>query len=197
MNAWRIFRYEVRRGLVKPGFWLLYALFALLGFAAVQAFAGVFDGLRLVISLGGETLWVNYPFFLATAIGLLTALGAPLTAAYFTAAVHRDVGDRSAPLLWTTPISRWSYWTGRSASALALNSALLTGVVVGVWLGTEAPWIDPELLGADRWSFYAQPFALTAVRRTVLAGAVVTLAVVLTRSASTVRRTAVRAKGWA
>ncbi|MEM8995082.1 MAG: hypothetical protein AAGF23_09875, partial [Acidobacteriota bacterium] len=182
MNAWRIVRYELRRGLVKPGFWLLYALFTLLGFVAVQAFAGVFDGFRLVISLGGETLWVNSPFFLSTAIGLLTALGAPLTAAYFAAAVHRDVGDRSAPLLWTTPIGKWSYWAGRGASALLLNLALLTGVVVGLWLGTEMPWIDPDLLGADQPSFYAQPFALTAVRRTLLAGAAVTLAVVLTRS---------------
>ncbi|MEO1369594.1 MAG: hypothetical protein AAFX50_20635, partial [Acidobacteriota bacterium] len=182
MTAARIVRYELRRGLVKPGFWLLYILFALLGFVAVQAFAGVFDGFRLMISLGGETLWVNSPFFLSTAIGLLTALGAPLTAAFFAAAVHSDVGDRSAPLLWTTPISKWAYWAGRGASALLLNLALLTGVVVGLWLGTEMPWIDPDLLGADRPSFYAQPFALTAVRRTLLAGAVVTLAVVLTRS---------------
>ncbi|MEM8960824.1 MAG: M1 family aminopeptidase [Acidobacteriota bacterium] len=183
MNAWRIFRYEIRRGLTRPSYWLLFALFACLGFAAVQAFAGTFDRFRLVISLGGETLWVNSAYFIALATRMLTALGLPLTAAFFISALHRETGDGSGPLLWTTPLGTWSYWCGRSASALGLNLLLLTGVCVGVWIGTQMPWIDPSLIGEARFSFYAQPFGLTAVRRTLLAGALVGLAVVLTRSA--------------
>ncbi|MEM6793667.1 MAG: M1 family aminopeptidase [Acidobacteriota bacterium] len=182
MNAWRIVRYEVLRGAARPGFWLLFTLFAALGFAAVQAFAGVFDGLRLSLSLGGESLRANSAFFIDGAVSLLTALGLPLTAAFFITALHREAGDRSAPLLWTTPLAKWSYWSGRTASAVMLNLLMLSGVCLGIWAGTEMPWIDPELIGEGHLRFYAQPFALSAVRRTLLVGSLVALALAWTRS---------------
>ncbi|MEM1183150.1 MAG: hypothetical protein AAGM22_32710, partial [Acidobacteriota bacterium] len=183
MNAWRLFRYDLRRGLVRPSFWLLFVLFAALGFGAVQAFAGVFDGFRLMVSLGGDTLKVDSAFFISIAVRLLTSLGLPLTAAFFIAALHRETTDGSGPLLWTTPLGKWSYWWGRSSAALALNVILLSSACVGIWLGVAMPWIDATLVGEGRLSFYAQPFAISVVRRTLLAGALVALAVVLTRSA--------------
>ena len=181
MNALRILRFELARGLRRVSFWVLFVLFAGLGFLAVQALAGVFDSFRLIMDMGGETLLVSSPYLVGTIIGSLAVLGLPITAAFFGGAIHREIQHRSGSLLWTTPLSKWHYWTGRTGAAFSLNMLLLTSIAVGIWLGVRMPWVDPEMVGPDRLSYYIQPLLLSVGRRTLFAGALVLLAVSIGR----------------
>jgi ABC-2 type transport system permease protein len=182
-DFWRVFRFEVRRDLARPGLWVGAALFFLLGFGMLMLVAGAGEGAGLSIALGGgETLLLNSPYMNHVLTVAITFFGLILTASLFGAAASYEYTHRMTPLLWTTRLTRGGAWWGRFAAALLVNVAVLSATGFGLWVGSLMPWLDRSLFGHATFMSYAAPYLLTVLPRTFLPAVLVYLLVSKTRS---------------
>src|SRR6185369_15975664 len=109
---WTIFKFELAYWFKRPLTLLFFTLFLLMAFfsTASDAFLGVATG----------QIHRNAPFVLATAMGILTAIGQVITTAVAGTAVLRDGQLGTEELLFTTQLSKAGYLVGRFAGAFTI-----------------------------------------------------------------------------
>ena len=95
---WTVFKFELAYWFKRPLTLLFVALFFLMAFfsTASDAFLGIATG----------QIHRNAPFVLATAMGILTAIGQVITTAIAGTAVLRDSQLGTEELLFTTRVSK-------------------------------------------------------------------------------------------
>ena len=91
--------------------------------------------------------------------------------AFVTAAVQRDHELGTQSIFFSTPLKRFDYLMGRFCGALLAAMGVMLGVVVGHWLGTLMPWVDPVELGPGRPSAYLVGLFVFALPNLFLTGA--------------------------
>src|SRR5262245_1378192 len=118
---------------------LFVALFLLMAFFSTgsDAFLGIATG----------QIHRNAPFVLATAMGILTAIGQVITTAIAGTAVLRDGQLGTEELLFTTQLSKTGYLLGRFAGAFTIMLVIYFALPVGLLLGTLMPWVPADKLG--------------------------------------------------
>ena len=150
-----VFLFELRYQLRRPVTWLFVVLFFLLAF-----FATASEGF---MGIGTGQIHRNAPFVLATAIGVLTAIGQVITTALAGTAVLRDAQLGTQELLFTTRLTRSGYLFGRFLGAFAAMVIIYGAMPVGLLIGSLMPWVPADKLGPVRvWDAF-QPFFLIAL----------------------------------
>jgi ABC-type transport system involved in multi-copper enzyme maturation permease subunit len=147
---WTVFKFEVAYWFKRPLTLLFAALFFLMAFFATasDAFLGIATG----------QIHRNAPFVMATAIGILTAIGQVITTAIAGTAVLRDAQLGTEELLFTTRLSKAGYLLGRFAGSFLIMLVIYFALPVGLLIGTVMPWVPADKLGPiDVWAFF-QPF---------------------------------------
>ncbi len=71
-----------------------------------------------------------------------------VTAAFVANVVVRDDETAFGPIIRSTPLTKFDYLYGRFAGAFAAAALAFFSVPLGLWLGSVAPWVDRESLGA-------------------------------------------------
>jgi len=141
------FRYQLR----QPAFWVICILFGLLGFGVVAASENVSLG-------GGGNVHANSPNALATAHYAFNVFFMLGSAAIVANAVARDAQTGYGPMILATRIRKFDYLYGRFLGAFAVAALAYMSIGLGMLLGTLAPWLDPETLGALRPGDYVYAY---------------------------------------
>lgn len=147
-GAWReVARFEARlqRREFLTGVYVAVFFFLTFGYTSSEA-------VELVGNRGAIPR--NAPWALAHAMAGVTAFGQVITTMITATAVMRDVATRQQELLFTTPLARGDYLLGRWAGALLVMLAVYTAIPLGLFLGTQMPWVaEGALLPFDAGAY--------------------------------------------
>jgi hypothetical protein len=100
----------------------------------------------------------------------VSLFGVIVIAAIFGTSILRDFQRDTVQILFTKPISKMAYLGGRWLGSLVTTLFAFSGVLVGAWLGTLAPWADHARIGPNHLWWYLQPFLTIIVVQIVFLG---------------------------
>jgi len=133
---------------------MLY-LFFLIVFLLVFA-ANVTDNVTIGGSIGN--VFRNAPNVITIFSIVMTLFGLLFAAAFFNNSALRDHQNNFQEIIFSKPIDKFGYFMGKFSASLFLSTIPLTGVFLGIILGSKvAPlmgWIEPERFGP----FYLETF---------------------------------------
>lgn len=171
---WTVFTFELAYWFKRPLTLLFFTLFFLMAF-----FSTASDSF---LNLGGTgQIHRNAPFVLASAIGILTAIGQVITTAIAGTAVLRDSQLRSEELLFTTRLSKSGYLLGRFAGAFVIMAVIYVALPIGLLVGTLMPWVPADKLGPISLAAAFQPFLFIALPNLLFVSALLFAIGALTR----------------
>ena len=170
---WTVFKFELSYWFRRPLTLLFFALFFLMAFfsTASDAFLGIATG----------QIHRNAPFVLATAIGILTAIGQVITTAIAGTAVLRDSQLGTEELLFTTRVSKSGYLLGRFVGAFVIMLVIYSALPIGLLAGSVMPWVPAEKMGPIQIVAFVQPFFMIAVPNLLFVSALLFAVGALTR----------------
>ena len=152
-----VFRWELAYYLRRISTWVYFGIYALIGLLFMLLAGGAVREASAVFAGGGKVL-ANAPYALAALIPLVALLGMSIVAAVAGNAIYRDYDARMESLVYTTPISKRAFLSGRFLGTLAVNAIILLGILVGMLLAAKSPWVKPDKFGPfDMWA-YLSPY---------------------------------------
>jgi len=89
--------------------------------------------------------------------------GVIVIAAIFGTSILRDFQRDTYQILFTQPISKFAYLGGRWAGSFVTTVFAFSGMMLGTFLGTFAPWADHTRIVPNHLWAYLQPFFSTLV----------------------------------
>jgi ABC-2 type transport system permease protein len=107
--------------------------------------------------------------------------GLIIIAAIFGTAILRDFQRDTYQILFTKPISKFAYLGGRWAGSFVITVLIFTGLMIGAFLGTYAPWADHARIGPNHLGWYLQPFLSIVVVQIFFTGSLFFAVAALTR----------------
>src|SRR5208337_1773546 len=107
--------------------------------------------------------------------------GVIVMAAIFGTSILRDFQRDTYQLLFTKPISKFAYLGGRWAGSFVATVAIFTGIPIGVFAGTLAPWADHTRIASGHLWWYVQPFLSITVVQIFFLGSLFFCVAALTR----------------
>lgn len=170
----QIARFEFQLQRRNPVFWVAAGLFFLLAFGSVAS-----ENVKLG---AGGNVHVNSPFAIATAHGLLLIFYMFAATAFVANVVVRDDETRYGPIIRSTRIAKFDYLFGRFTGAFAAAALAFLSVPIGLWLGSQMPWVDPDTLGPTDWGAYASAYVVIALPGIFLMSAIFFALATATRS---------------
>ena len=170
----KIAAFELRYHLSSPTFWVGSILFFLLGFFLTSS-----DSIQ--INAGGQ-MYENSPWALSLLAGVATIFYLLVITAFVANAIVRDDQTKFAPMIRATPVTKNQMLLGRFGGGAAVAALGFVPVLVGAFLGSLMPWVDPETVGPQRFVYYAWPYLTLALPNVILASAFLFMLATLTRS---------------
>ena len=178
---WAIASFELRGRLRRASTYVFFLLLLAISFLVFTAAAGAFPGAHVSVNTNVKT---NCPSSLHVFIGLISYFGVIITAAVMGQAGCQDFECQIHPLLFTTPLRKTQYLAGRFLGAWLLLLAIFSSVAVGLFLGSQMPFIDRELVGPNHLAAYLQPYLVLVVPNMLVTGALFFSLGVLTRKSA-------------
>ncbi|WP_438728304.1 ABC transporter permease subunit [Parasphingorhabdus sp. DH2-15] len=166
--------FEFRYQLKNPVFWVVAILFFLLTFASVT-----WDNVQ--IGSGGNVN-VNSPLAILRVHSILTIFYMFVTTAFVANVVLRDSESGFGPMVLSTRVSKFDYLIGRFTGAFAIACVAFLFVPLAIFIGSFAPWLDPETLGPNKLSYYAFAYFVIAIPGIFLTSAIFFAVATITRS---------------
>jgi ABC-2 type transport system permease protein len=111
----------------------------------------------------------------------ITFFGIIVIAAIFGTSILRDFQRDTIQILFTKPISKFAYLGGRWAGSFVATVFAFSGLLLGEFLGTLAPWADHSRIGPNHLSWYLQPFLSIVVFQILFLGSLFFLVSALSR----------------
>lgn len=123
------FLLEIKSALKRPMVYIFLVITGLLTFGAI-----VSDNVQIGGSVGN--VMKNAPIVITQFVGVFSIFGVLFAVAFFNNAALRDYNNQFNEILFSTPISKASFFFGRFFGALVLATIPLLGVYLGVILGS-------------------------------------------------------------
>jgi ABC-2 type transport system permease protein len=149
---WEFFTFELRfrfKSLSTYMYFLLWTAFSFLCVAS-ESFGPVGSG-------NGKIL-LNGPYANILDNAFAGLFGIIVIAAIFGTSILRDFQRDTYQILFTQPISKFAYLGGRWAGSFVTTVFAFSGMMLGTFLGTFAPWADHTRIGPNHLWTYLQPF---------------------------------------
>src|SRR5438270_8704054 len=166
--------FEVRYQLRNPVFWVAIAIFFLMGF-------GLTASENVSIGTPGG-VHENAPNAIAEAPAVFSLFYVFVITAFVANAVIRDDASGFAPIVRTTAANAYQIVIGRFVGGLIIAWLGYLALPVGMWAGSIMPWVDPERIGPQVFSYYSWPFLVFAIPNIFLMCAVLFALATLLRS---------------
>src|SRR5882757_148946 len=111
----------------------------------------------------------------------ISFFGIIVIAAIFGTSILRDFQRDTFQILFTKPISKFAYLGGRWAGSFVTTVLVFTGLIIGLYLGTLAPWADHARIGPNHLRWYLEPFLSIVVIQIFFTGSLFFVVAALTR----------------
>jgi ABC-2 type transport system permease protein len=149
--------FEARQRLKLLSTWVYFAMFLALAMLWMAAAGGVFK--EATISFGGK-VFINAPRSIELTVALLGCLGVIVVAAMMGRSVQQDFEYDMHHFFFSAPIGKHAYVFGRFLGAYLVLAVVFSSIVLGAWLGTWIPGIDPDRVGPATLSIYLRPYVV-------------------------------------
>ena len=169
-----IARFEIRYQLKNPVFWVAVAIFFLLGF-------GLTASENVSIGTPGA-VHENAPYAIAIATSIFTIFYLFVITAFVANAIVRDETSGFAPIIRATRVSRYQIVLGRFLGGVTIAWLGYLAIPLGLAAGSAMPWVDPETVGPQRFSYYGWNFLLFAIPNIFLTSAILFALATMLRS---------------
>ena len=156
--------FELKFRFKSPSTWIYFGMWTLFAFLCVAS-----ENFGPVGSQNGKVL-LNGPHAITITDVYACLFGVIVIAAIFGTSVLRDFQRDTTQILFTKPISRSGYLGGRWAGSLLVTLFAFSGLMLGTWLGTFAPWADHARIGPNHLWWYLQPFLTIVVVQVFVLG---------------------------
>jgi len=164
------FRYQLR----NPVFWVTAGLFFLLTFGAMTI-----DQVQMG---SGGNVHKNAPIANVEKMLIMSLFFMFVTTAFVANVVVRDDETGFGPIVRSTRVTKFDYLFGRFIGAWLVAALCFLAVPLAIWLGSLAPWVDPETLGPNRPSYLLLPYLALALPNILITGAIFFALATTTRS---------------
>jgi hypothetical protein len=169
--------FEARQRLKLLSTWVYFASFLLLAMLWMAAAGGVFKGATITFG----SLVIDSPRSLMFTTSFLGSLGVIVMAAMMGRSVQQDFEYDMHHFFFSAPIRKHQYMFGRFLGAYLTLAIIFTSILLGAWLGSFIPGIDPERLGHPGLMGYLLPYLVTILPNIFIFGAVFFILAALTR----------------
>ena len=164
------FRYQLR----QPLFWIVTAIFFLLGLGVTSS---------SVISVGGgDNAHRNGPFMVALIHQVFSLFFMFAATAFVAGAVLKDDETGFGPILRTTRLSKFDYVYGRFVGAFLAACLAFLAVTAACLAGGVAPWLDDDLKGPLKLGAYLYAYGVFALPAVFVSSALFFSVATVTRS---------------
>ena len=167
-----ILNFELNYHLRRPTFWLIGALFFTIALTDIVSNA----------SGGNAFFYINSPSQIFQTTIWYTIFGILAASAFVAETFVRDSNYRMESLILTTPIKKWDYLGTRFISAFAITLVAFSGYLLGMFIGTLLPGLNPFALGAFRPEAYLASYLLFTIPNLFIVSAIAFVVASKTRS---------------
>ncbi|MEE9346865.1 MAG: ABC transporter permease, partial [Robiginitomaculum sp.] len=182
----RLLKFELSLHTKQIGFWVAAIIVFLVGFSITSL-----DWLSLGGNSGGERIKANGAINIASYSNLFSYIAIFFGAVFVVTGVMRDDVHKSLEIVHATPVTTSAMIWSRFAGVWAVTSLCVLAGVIGMAVGTLAPWADKETFAPFNLLHYIQPFFLFVVINTLFVTAFYTSIAAVTRNRSMVYISAV------
>ena len=169
--------FEARQRLKLLSTWVYFFGFLALSLLWMAAAGGYFK--EASVTFG--SLAINSPRSLMFTVSALGSLGVVVMAAMMGRSVQQDFEYDMQHFFFSAPIKKHQYMFGRFLGAYFTLAVIFTSIILGAWLGSMLPGIDPERLGLPGVMGYLIPYLVVILPNIFIFGAVFFILAALTR----------------
>lgn len=173
-----IARFEARQRLKLLSTWVYFGMFFTLAMLWMAAAGGVFK--EAFVSFGTKT-FINAPFSVSITVAFLGCLGVIVMAAMVGRSVQQDFEYDMHHFFFSAPIKKHDYVFGRFLGAYVTLAIVFSSILLGAWLGTFIPGIEPERLGPTGAIAYIRPYLFLILPNLFIFGSIFFVMAALTR----------------
>ncbi|MCA1856905.1 hypothetical protein LE190_13350 [Massilia oculi] len=173
-----IARFEARQRLKLLSTWIYFGMFLALAMLWMAAAGGAFKD--ALVTFGGRVL-INAPRQIALTASFLGCFGVIVVAAVMGRSVQQDFEYEMQHFFFSAPIRKADYVLGRFIGAFATLAVILSSIVLGAWLGSFIPGIEPDRLGPNLVASYLLPYVFTLLPNTFIFGSLFFVLAALSR----------------
>lgn len=150
--------------------YIFFFIMALLVFGAVSSDNVIIGGTVGNVHKNAPHILTNYTF-------ILSLLGLLIAAAFFNNAALRDHEFDFHQILFSTPLSKASYFLGRFFGAFVLSTVPITGIYLGFtlasWIAVPAGWLEPDRLGPVPYQAFLTSYLFVVMPNMFFAGSII------------------------
>jgi len=170
--------FEARQRLKMLSTWVYFGMFFALALLWMAAAGGVFK--EAYVTFGGK-VFINAPRSVAFTVAFLGCIGVVVIAAMMGRSVQQDFEYDMHHFFFSAPIRKHAYVFGRFFGAMATLAIIFSSILLGAWLGTYVPGVDPARLGpVSPWT-YLSPYFLLLIPNIFIFGSIFFVLAALTR----------------
>ena len=151
----KIAAFEFRYQLKNPVFWAAVGIFFLLTFASVTV-----DEVQIGAN---ANVHVNSPYAMAQTSLVFSLFFIFVSTAFVANVVVRDAETGFGPIIHATRIGKADYLYGRFLGGFLAAAVAFLAVPLATLIGSWAPWVDPEKIGAFRAGDYLYTYFVMAL----------------------------------
>ena len=172
---WEFFTFELKFRFKSISTYIYFLVWAAFNFLDVAS-----ENFGPIGNNNGKIL-LNGPYAnILNDIGI-SFFGLIVIASIFGTSILRDFQRDTIQILFTKPISKFAYLGGRWAGSFVATVFAFSGLLVGEFFGTLAPWADHSRIGPNHLSWYLQPFFSIVVFQIFFMGSLFFLVSALSR----------------
>jgi ABC-2 type transport system permease protein len=149
---WEFFSFELRFRAKSLSTYVYFVIWLAFSFFCVAS-----ESFGPVANTNGKIL-LNGPWANSIQDAYALLFGIIIVAAIFGTSILRDFQRDTYQILFTKPISKLAYLGGRWAGSFVTTVFAFSGLMVGTFLGTLAPWADHARIAPNHAWWYLQPF---------------------------------------
>src|SRR5580700_8411874 len=172
---WEFFSFELRFRAKSLSTYVYFLIWLAFSFFCVAS-----ESFGPVANTNGKIL-LNGPWANSVQDAYALLFGIIIIAAIFGTSILRDFQRDTYQILFTKPISKFAYLGGRWAGSFVTTVFAFSGLMLGAWLGTFAPWADQTRIGPNHLWNFLQPFLFVVVIQIFFIGSAFFTVAALTR----------------
>src|SRR6185437_11056788 len=172
---WEFFSFELKFRAKSISTYIYFLLWCAFSFFCVAS-----ESFGPVGNSNGKVL-LNGPYANSFNDFSASLFGVIVIAAIFGTSSLRDFQRDTYQMIFTKPISKGAYLGGRWAGSFVTTVFAFSGMMIGTWLGTFAPWADHARIAPNHIWWYVQPFLSIIVIQIFFLGSLFFAVAALTR----------------
>ncbi|MBC7552478.1 MAG: hypothetical protein H7257_00715 [Taibaiella sp.] len=166
-----IFFFEIKRLFNSLSTYIYFLILFAVSFFMALFIGGAFKDIK--VNTAGEKIFANSPTVIDGFFSSINGwVGAIIVVAVIGNAVLKDFRYNTHNLIFTTPVSKFSYLFGRFAGAVFVSLLILTGPAIGMMAAFATPWVSPARIEAFMLLPYLQCYWQTIIPNAILQGAI-------------------------